>query len=262
MTPTPHSDQEPGPQPQPAAPASDLANLQSELARLQQEFDGFTYAVAHDLRAPLRAVTGFLQAITDDYFGHLPAPAQAYFQRAIDSSSRAQRMLEALLRLSRLGRQPLARAATPLAEIVAAARQEIMREAAGREVEWRIGELPVLACDGRLVHEALGHLLRNAVKFTRRQPHAIIEVFADPATIPPVIAVRDNGVGFNAARAEHLGMPFARFHGQQDFEGLGVGLAITDKIVRKHGGRLWVESAEGQGATVRFTLEAGSEPGR
>lgn len=256
MTATPHPSGEPVPPSKAAKAASELAAVQRDLAELQQEFDGFTYAVAHDLRAPLRAVTGFLQAINDDYLGHLPAPAQAYLQRAVDSSSRAQRMLEALLRLSRLGRQPVERATTPLAEIVAAARQEIMREAPGREVDWRIGPLPALACDRVLLHEALGHLLENAVKFTRRQSNAAIEVFAEPDTAPAVIVIRDNGAGFNAARAEHLFLPFARFHGQQDFEGLGVGLAIADKIIRKHGGRLWVESEEGQGATFRFTLDA------
>jgi light-regulated signal transduction histidine kinase (bacteriophytochrome) len=240
---------------------AELSATRRELAQVRQEFDGFTYAVAHDLRAPLRAVSGFLQAITDDYVGHLPAPAQAYLQRAVDSSNRAQRMLEVLLRLSRLGRHPIERSMTPLREIVAAARQEIMRESPGREVEWRIGPLPALACDRVLVHEALGHLLANAVKFTRRQPNAVIEVFVEPETTPPVIVVRDNGVGFNAARAEHLFVPFARFHGQQEFDGLGAGLAIADKIIRKHGGRLWVESEEGQGATFRFTLDAAAEFG-
>lgn len=255
MTSTPRPPKEPDLPPQPPTAASELAAAQHDLAQLQKEFDGFMYAVAHDLRAPLRGVTGFLQAITDDYLGHLPAPAQAYLQRAVDSSGRAQRMLEALLRLSRLGRHPIEHAATPLAEIVAAAKQEVLREAPGREVEWRIGRLPVLFCDRILLHEALGHLLGNAVKFTRRQPNAVIEVFVEPHTTPPVIVIRDNGAGFNAARAEQLFMPFARFHGQQDFEGLGVGLAISDKIIRKHGGRMWVESEEGQGAIFRFTLE-------
>lgn len=256
MTSPSRSSEDPDPQPQSAPPASELAAAQGELAQLQAEFDGFTYAVAHDLRAPLRAVTGFLQAITDDYVGHLPAPAQAYLQRAVDASDRAQRMLEALLRLSRLGRHPVELAATAVAEIVAAARLEVMHEAPGRRVEWQIGPLPVLACDRVLMHEAVAQLLANAVKFTRRQPNAVIEVFVEPDTTPPVIVVRDNGAGFNAARAELLFMPFARFHGQQDFEGLGVGLAIADKIIRKHGGRLWAESEEGRGATFRFTLES------
>jgi len=260
MTPTPRPSDDANPPPSAGSPASDLAALQRELAQLQAEFDGFTYAVAHDLRAPLRAVTGFLQAITDDYLGHLPAPAQAYLQRAVESSSRAQRMLEALLRLSRLGRHPVERAATPLAELVAAARHEVMREAPGRDVTWRIGPLPVVACDRRLAQEAITQLLANAVKFTRRQPNALVEVFVEPDTTPPVLVVRDNGAGFNAARAEHLFMPFARFHGQQDFEGLGAGLAIADKIIRQHGGRLWVESEEGQGATFRFTLAPAPDP--
>lgn len=262
MPPTPRSTDDPNPPPQPSELAAELSATRRELAQVRGEFDGFTYAVAHDLRAPLRAVSGFLQAISDDYLGHLPAPAQAYLQRAIDSSNRAQRMLEVLLRLSRLGRHPIERTMTPLAEIVSAVRQELMRESPGRAVEWQIGHLPVLACDRVLVAEALGHLLANAVKFTRRQPNAVIEVFMEPDTSPPVIVVRDNGAGFNAARAEHLFEPFARFHGQQDFEGLGAGLAITDKIIRKHGGRLWIESEESRGATVRLTLEPAMDSGR
>lgn len=259
MSSTPRPSDEPN-LPRPAAPpGSELAAAQRELAELQREFDGFTYAVAHDLRAPLRAVAGFLQAITDDYLLHLPAPAQACFQRAVDSSCRAQRMLEALLRLSRLGRHPIERTAAPLTEIVAAAKVEIMREAPDRAVEWRIGPLPVLACDRVLMHEAMGHLLGNAVKFTRRQSNAAIEVFVEADTAPPVIVIRDNGAGFNAARAGQRFMPFARFHGQQEFEGLGTGLAIADKIIRRHGGQLWVESEEGQGATFRFTLEPAAE---
>jgi len=245
----------------PASLPDELAACRRELAHLQREFDGFNYAVAHDLRAPLRAVAGFLEALNDDYVRHLPAPAQAYLQRALDSAQRSQRMVDALLRLSRIGSEPLERVATPLATLVDEVRQELMRDVVGREIEWRIGPLPTLPCDRRLCHEAFGHLLANAIKFTGGQPCARIEVFVQEGSEPPVLVVRDNGVGFNAARAEHLFMPFARFHPQQAFEGIGAGLAIAAKIVRRHGGRIWADSEEGHGATFHVTLaSAAPEP--
>ena len=165
-------------------------------------------------------------------------------------------------RLSRLGRQTLELAPVPLAGIVDAERLELTRESAGREIDWRIGPLPTLDGDRSLLHEAIGHLLANAVKFTRHAPRAVIEVFARESGPPAVVVIRDNGAGFNAARAaEHLFTPFARFHAQQAYEGIGAGLAIVDKIVRRHGGRIWAESTEGNGATFAFTLGAPSPPG-
>lgn len=249
----------PSPLTPPSPSSAQLAACRLELERLQAEFDRFSYAVAHDLRAPLRAVAGFLEALNEDYVRELPAPAQAYLQRAIESARRSQRMVDTLLRLSRIGREPLELAATPLTEVVEQVRHELMRDVSGREIEWRLGLLPTVACDRLLCHEAMSQLLANALKFTRDQPNAVIEVFVRDAGSPPVIAVRDNGIGFNAARAEHLFMPFARFHAQQAFEGIGAGLAITDKIVRRHGGRMWAESEEGQGATFNFTLSAATD---
>jgi len=256
MTPPSRSNPDAGPAYPVAATPGDLAGCRQELEHLQREFNGLSYAVAHDLRAPLRAVTGFLEALNDDYARQLPAPAHAYLQRALDSAHRSQRMVDALLRLSRIGGEPLERVAIPLATLVGEVRQELMRDVVGREIEWRIGPLPTLTCDRRLCHEAFGHLLANAIKFTVSQPRAVIEVFVQNGTAPPVVVVRDNGVGFNAARAEHLFMPFARFHPQQAFEGIGAGLAIAAKIVRRHGGRIWAESEEGGGATFNVTLES------
>lgn len=256
MTDVPPPDEPPRLRP-PASLGSELAACRSELEQVRREFDGFTYAVAHDLRAPLRAVTGFLEALREDHVQGLPPPAQAYLQRAIDSALRSQGMVDVLLRLSRLGREPLELAAIPLADLVREVRQELIREVSGREIEWRIGPLPTVYADRGLIREAIGQLLANAVKFTRPQPRAVIEIFTAENGQPPVIVVRDNGAGFNAARAaEHLFMPFARFHAQQEFEGMGAGLAIVDRIVRKHGGRLWAESTEGTGATFSFTLGA------
>lgn len=241
-------------------PPPDLATCQAQLLELQREFEGFTYAVAHDLRAPLRAITGFLEALSDDHLQQLPPAGQAYLLRAVDCSCRAQRMVDTLLRLNRLARQPLERRPTPLADLVNNARREVGRDVAGRDLVWQIAELPVVVADRLMVQDALVQLLGNAIKFTRPQPRAVIEVFATRGGEETAFAVRDNGVGFNAARAEHLGQPFARFHGQQDFEGVGSGLAIAERIFRKHGGRLWAEAQEGRGATIYFTLGAEALP--
>ncbi|MBL9210608.1 MAG: hypothetical protein JNL92_09055 [Opitutaceae bacterium] len=256
MTPPTRAPAEAGSGP-PDPVTAELAACRRELEQLQRDFDGFNYAVAHDLRAPLRAVGGFLDALNEDYVRHLPAPAQAYLQRARDSTGRAQRMLDALLQLSRLGRQRLEQEVTSLSTLADEVRQELMRDAAERVIEWRTGPLPTVTCDRRLCHELFAQLFANAIKFTAGQPRAVIEVFVREGTIPPVVVVRDNGVGFNAARAEHLFMPFARFHPPQAFEGIGAGLALAAKIVRRHGGQIGVESVEGGGATFHFTLSAG-----
>ncbi len=254
----------PTPEPVPPAPPPDveLAACRARLAALQREMDAFTYAVAHDLRAPLRAVTGFLDALREDHSRDLPPAGQSYLLRAIEVSARAQRMLEALLRLNRLAQQPLDRRPTPLGEIADQVRREAMRAAAGRDVRWQVGALPEVFADRRLLHEALGQLVANALKFTRNCPCATIELRVEEGAQGQVFSVRDNGAGFNAAAAANLGEPFARFHGQQEFDGIGAGLAITLRILRRHGGRLWAESREGEGATFYFTLASEADGGR
>lgn len=241
-----------------ASVETELAIRTEELARALRELDALTYAVAHDLRAPLRGVLGYLDALREDHGGEMPAPAFAYLQKAIDCAGRTQGMVDDLLRLSRLGRQELSLAPTPLRRVVDDVRHELTAVIGGRNIEWRIDELPVMRCDPALVRQLFVHLLSNAVKFTRPRSHAVIAVQSAVVDGETVIAIRDNGVGFDPNRAPNLFTPFFRLHAPQDFEGTGVGLAFASRIVRRHGGRIWPEATENQGASFLFTLGAGA----
>jgi light-regulated signal transduction histidine kinase (bacteriophytochrome) len=233
---------------------AELAARTDELARAWRELDALTYAVAHDLRAPLRGVLGYLDALREDHGAEIPAPALAYLQKAIDCAGRTQAMVDDLLKLSRLSRQDLVLVPTPLRRLVEDARLELTGVIGGRSIEWRIDDLPVTRCDAALVRQLLVHLLSNAVKFTRPRSHAVIAVQSAVIDGQTVVAVRDNGVGFDPNRAANLFTPFFRLHAPQDFEGTGVGLAFAAKIVRRHGGRIWTEATENQGASFLFTL--------
>ena len=166
-------------------------------------------------------------------------------------------MLEELLNLSRLGRQPLVREQLLLEQAVRDAIHGLERENSSRQVEWKIGELPALSCDPILMRQLFYHLLANALKFTRPRSHAVVEVGTEQQA-GLVFFVRDNGVGFDMQYADRLFNIFQRLHPQEDFEGYGAGLALAQRIVHKHGGRIWAESAVDQGTTFFFTLESSS----
>ncbi len=233
-----------------------LAARTEDLARALRELDALMYAVAHDLRAPLRGVVGYLDALREDHGPAMPAPSFVYLQKAIECAGRTQTMVEDLLKLSRLGRQEVVLTPTPLRRVVDDVRQELAGAIGGRSIEWRISDLPILRCDASLVRSLFSHLLSNAVKFTRPRSHAVIAIEATVVDGETVFAVRDNGVGFDPNRAPNLFSPFFRLHAPQDFEGIGVGLAFAAKIVRRHGGRIWAEATEHQGASFLFTLGA------
>lgn len=232
-----------------------LAACTKELAQLQHELESFTYSVAHDLRAPLRGIAGYLDAMREDHAADLPAPARAYLESALECATRMQGMVEDLLQISRLGRRELVLVPTPLGKIIADVRREIETEVPFREIEWRIAELPSVVCDPALARQVFAALLGNAVKFTRHSPQALIEVFAEQEAGATVLVVRDNGAGFDPQRAGNLFAPFFRLHPPQQYEGAGVGLAKAARIVRRHGGRIWADAAENRGATFYFTLE-------
>ncbi|HPC61584.1 MAG TPA: ATP-binding protein [Verrucomicrobiota bacterium] len=164
------------------------------------------------------------------------------------------RLLDNLLHLSRLGRQELGRCLVPLGAIVGQARDDLASETAGRNIEWRIAPLPTANCDPGLMKQVFANLLANALKYSRPRSPAVIEVGCCQADGATAIFVRDNGVGFDMEHADKLFGVFQRLHPPSQFEGTGVGLAIVDLIIRKHGGRVWAESQPDRGATFYFTL--------
>jgi len=231
-----------------------IAERTAELVRANQELESFSYTVAHDLRAPLRAVLGFGQLMLEDHGSQLPADALGNLERVLASASRMGRMIDDLLRLSRLGRQPL----SPADVDIAALSRELMAELAGADPARSASivgpdSLPA-AGDAGLLKIALQNLLGNAWKFTSRTGEARIEIGETQTRHGRAFFVRDNGAGFDMAYAGKLFKVFQRLHSSSEFEGTGVGLATVERIVRRHGGRIWAEAAPGLGATFYFTL--------
>jgi PAS domain S-box-containing protein len=234
-----------------------VADRTAELRAANRELDAFSYSVSHDLRAPLRAMDGFSKILLERYAEALPPEGQRYLGIVRDSSREMGAMVDELLNFSRLGRQELERRPVAPADIARAALGELTADGSGRHVEVRIDELPACRADPGLLKQVFVNLLGNALKFSRDRDPAIIEVTArdgEGAGDGPVYLVRDNGVGFDMRYADKLFGVFQRLHPAEEFEGTGVGLAIVARIVERHGGRIWAESAPGAGATFLFTL--------
>jgi len=228
----------------------------AELQASNRELEAFTYSVSHDLRSPLRHIDGFSKLLLEEYSADLPEGARRYLSRIRDGTLRMGMMVDDLLNLTRVGRKELSMQLTGLSSLLEEALADLQPEMAGREIEWRIGKLPFVECDPALVKQVFANLLSNALKFTRPQEHAVIEVGATTQDGRAVIFVRDNGVGFSMKYVDKLFGVFQRLHRAEDFEGTGIGLATVQRIVHKHGGRVWAEGELNKGATFYFTLEA------
>jgi PAS domain S-box-containing protein len=224
-----------------------------------QELEAFTYSVSHDLRAPLRHIDGFSKILQEDFAPHLPAEGQRMVERIRAGARNAGQLVDDLLGLSQVGRRELKLEVVGLKGVVEAVLRDLEGEAQGRDIEWRVGELPYVECDAALVKQVLINLLSNALKYTRPRPKAVIEVGTQEQGGQAVVYVRDNGVGFSMKYADKLFGVFQRLHRAEDFEGTGVGLATVQRIVHKHGGRVWAEAELDKGATFCFTLRRGLE---
>ncbi|MFZ1158359.1 MAG: ATP-binding protein, partial [Candidatus Sulfotelmatobacter sp.] len=218
------------------------------------ELEAFTYSVSHDLRAPLRHISGFSRILVEDFAPSLPPEAQHHLQRIAQGAARMGTLVDELLNLARVGRQSLTVQPTGLSSIVQDVLLMLEPEIAGRNVEWKIADLPVMECDPTLVRQVFQNLLHNALKYSRPRSPAVIEIGQTEKNGQPVIFVRDNGVGFSMKYADKLFGVFQRLHRAEEFEGTGVGLATVQRIVHKHGGRVWAEAEIDRGATFYFTL--------
>ena len=233
---------------------SELADANTGLAEANKELEAFTYSVAHDLRAPLRHVMGFSKVLTEDFGSALPPEGQECVRDIMRGAEHMGQLIDDLLALARIGRQELSIGVTGLGSLVEEVRRDLEQDTEGREILWKIGELPFMDCDPGLMKQVFSNLLSNAVKYTRPRKPAIIEVGQKTEDGQSVIFVRDNGVGFNMKYADKLFGVFQRLHRREDFEGTGVGLATVQRILHKHGGRIWVEAEVNKGATFFFTL--------
>jgi light-regulated signal transduction histidine kinase (bacteriophytochrome) len=226
----------------------------AQLASANQELEGFSYSVSHDLRAPLHHINGFAYLLMNEHSSKLPPDAQHKLKRIQEGTLRMGRMIDDLLNLARIDRQNMVLQMTSLNSLVENVLEDIQADGADREIEWRVGSLSSVNCDPGLLQQVFANLLSNALKYTRRCEHAIIEVNETTIDGVPVLFVRDNGVGFDPKYADKLFGAFQRLHSDKEFEGTGVGLTTVRRIIQKHGGRVWAESETGKGATFFFTL--------
>ncbi len=234
--------------------AEELKAANRELEDLNHELEAFSYSVSHDLRAPLRHMSGFAQILDEDFGEGLPAEARAHLQRICSGAKHMGRLVDDLLNLARIGRAELKRQPADLAGLVAQVREDLSRDVNGRVIAWHVAPLPVRECDPGLTRQVFTNLIGNAIKYTRTRETARIEIGETCANGHRAFFVRDNGVGFDMKYAAKLFGVFQRLHRADQFEGTGIGLATTLRIVHKHGGRIWAEAAVDQGATFFFTL--------
>jgi light-regulated signal transduction histidine kinase (bacteriophytochrome) len=236
-----------------------------KLKTVNKELETFSYSVSHDLRAPLRSIDGFSQALLEDCVEQLDPAGHDYLRRIRSATQRMGQLIDDLLTLSRVIRSDMRREPVDLSRIASQISTDLHQSDPHRQVEFAIQPNLVDRGDNRLLYASLENLLSNAWKFTAKRPQARIEFGAippppdgteEPGNTHPTYFVRDDGVGFDMAYVDKLFSPFQRLHSTQEFPGNGIGLATVQRIVHRHGGRVWAEGAIGQGATFYFTLAA------
>ncbi len=231
-----------------------VAARTAELAAVNRELEAFAYSVSHDLRAPLRSIDGFSQALLEDYAEMLDARGQDYLRRVRAAAKRMGRLIDDLLQLSRLTRRVMHRRSVNLSDMVRQIAEDLAGQEPERQVEWVIAPDVTAVGDPHLLQVALENLLGNAWKFTSKHPTARIEFGVMQKEGRTVYYVRDDGAGFDMAYADKLFGAFQRLHGLAEFEGTGIGLATVQRIIHRHGGQVWAEGEVEKGATFYFTL--------
>jgi PAS domain S-box-containing protein len=225
-----------------------------QLEAANEELEAFSYSVSHDLRAPLRTVNGFAGIVLKDFGPQLPEEGRGYLERIRAGALRMGGLIDDLLAFSRLSRQAVNRQAVNSAGIVNEVLDELKPQREGRQIEIKIGELPACHGDPALLKQIWVNLIANAIKYTRGREPAIIEIGCPRENGGDIFSVRDNGAGFDMKYANKLFGVFQRLHREDQFEGTGVGLAIVQRIVHRHGGRVWAKAEVNRGATFYFTI--------
>jgi light-regulated signal transduction histidine kinase (bacteriophytochrome) len=232
----------------------ELARRVVELEAVNTELDAFTYSVSHDLRAPLRAIDGFSQILTEDYSDRLDDEGRRLLRVVQDSARSMGRLIDDLLNFSRLSRKEMRTSEFDMGELTAEVFEGLRAAVPGRDVRLSVGSLPRAVGDRVMVRQVFVNLLSNAVKFTAPRETALIEVSGGREGNENAYCVKDNGVGFSMDYAGKLFRVFQRLHAAAEFEGTGVGLALVQRIIRRHGGRVWGEGKLNEGAAFYFTL--------
>jgi DNA-binding response OmpR family regulator len=236
--------------------AETRAALVDELERKNKELEAFSYAVSHDLRAPLRSIDGFSQIILEDSAERLGPEVTESLQRIRKAANRMSELIDDLLQLSRIGRADLVRRRTDLSGLARSIVEELRSKDPARRIEVIIEDGIFVQGDGRLLKVALENLIGNAWKFLAGAVQPRIEFGQKRQQNNPVFFIRDNGAGFDMALADKLFKPFQRLHSEAEFPGTGIGLATVYRVIDRHGGRIWAEAEKGHGAAFHFTLPA------
>jgi len=227
------------------------------LEAVNRELESFSYSVSHDLRAPLRAISGFAQAVVEDYAPRLDDEGKRFLGLIQDNAHRMGQLIDDLLTFSRLGRQQLMETQIDLGALANGVFEELIAQTPGRKIRFTTRSVPPALGDKAMIRQVLMNLLANAIKFTRPRAEAVIEFGYLPELEGGAYFVKDDGVGFDMQYVDKLFGVFQRLHSAAEFEGTGVGLAIVYRIITRHGGRVWAEGRVDQGATFYFTLPEG-----
>jgi light-regulated signal transduction histidine kinase (bacteriophytochrome) len=233
-----------------------------QLEQANKELEAFAYSVSHDLRTPLRHIDGFIGLLQKKAQATLDEQGRHYMDTISEAAKKMGLLIDDLLAFSRMGRSSMFFKQLELDPLVREVIGELEPDAAGRTIDWRIGELPAVRGDAALLRMVLVNLIANALKFTRPRQKARIEIGSLPSeTSEAVIFVGDNGVGFDMAYGDKLFGVFQRLHRAEEFEGTGIGLANVHRIIARHGGRVWAEGKPDQGATFFFALPHAAKGG-
>jgi len=231
----------------------------ADLAQANEDLESFASSVAHDLRAPLRHIEAYAEIISEESGTQLSKELRAYLVRILESSKSMGTVIDDLLALSRASRTELNIQPVNFNAMIEEVLSDFREELAGREVQWRIGDLGTVRCDPGLLTRAVTNLVSNALKYTRFRDVTIIQIDKTSMKGETVFFIRDNGVGFDMKFADRLFKAFQRLDASGRFEGVGIGLLTVSRIIRRHGGRIWAEAVPDQGATFYFTLSERKE---
>ena len=229
-----------------------------ELTAANENLDAFAHSVSHDLRAPLRAVSSYSEILEQDHSAELSAEGKKLLGIVRTRAARMGTLIDDLLAFSRLGRTPLKTSRVALNDLVNGSIEELRPSYDGRVIDFKVGELGTVEADPGLLKQVIENLLSNAIKYTRHVSSARVEIGArsdEESPISTIVFVKDNGAGFDMKFADKLFGVFQRFHHADQYEGTGIGLSIVRKIIERHGGRIWADSAPGAGSTFMFTLK-------
>jgi len=226
----------------------------AQLEAANKELESFSYSVSHDLRAPLRAITGFSSMLLEDYTDKLDGEGKRLLNVVRDSTKKMGVLIDDLLTLSRVGRRTFEKSKVDMDKLAKIVFDEVKAAIPKRGIQFNINSLPSAYGDRGMIHQVFFNLMSNAVKFTRTREEAVIEVGGWSEEGENIYYVRDNGVGFDMQYTEKLFGAFQRLHSELEFEGTGIGLAIVQRIIHRHGGRVWAEGKVNEGATFYFSL--------